>query len=145
MYDIFKSRIATGGYKLAEIQHRVKKLYALGDLTDEQLDELLIMAQQYASADAERPEALALIQNLANRVEALEKKQAGEDSTESETEEYEVWTPWNGISDKYQPGAIVSHNGQLWQSVHSGQNTWEPGSVGTESLWVKYSPETEGE
>ncbi len=145
MYNIFKSRIESGGYKLADIQHRVKKLYALGDLTDQQLDELLIMAQQYASADAERPEALALIQNLANRVEALEKKQAGEDSPEGEMPEYEVWTPWNGISDKYQPGAIVSHNGQLWQSVHSGQNTWEPGSVGTESLWVKYSPETEGE
>lgn len=142
MYNIFKSRITTGGYKLADIQHRIKKLYAMGNLTDEQLDELLTVAQQNASADAERPEILSLIQNLANRVEALEKKQ---NSTEEETEGYEAWTPWNGISDDYQPGAIVSHNGQLWQSVHSGQNTWEPGTVGTESLWAAYTPDTEEE
>lgn len=145
MYDIFKSRIASGGYKLADIQHRVKKLYALGDLTDDQLDDLLTMAQQNASADAERPEALALIKGIVERLEAVEKKQQGQDGTDDENGEYETWMPWDGISDKYQPGTIVSHNDQLWQSVHSGQNTWEPGTVGTESLWVRYYPESEEE
>ena len=146
MYEIIKSVIAAGGYKLAEIQHKIKKLYILGDLTEEQMDELLAMTQQNATASAERPETLALIQNLADRVAAVEKALAAkEDTSESdaETEEYEAWTAWDGISNKYQPGAIVSHNGQLWKSVHSGQNTWEPGTVGTERLWVIY--EMEGE
>lgn len=142
MYTIVRNVISAGGYKLAEIQNKIKKLYILGDLSEAQMDELLAMTQQNASADAERPVDLELIRDLASRVEALEKKLAGEDSTEGETEEYEAWTPWNGISDKYQPGVIVSHNGQLWQSVHSGQNTWEPGAVGTENLWVVYTPET---
>lgn len=144
MYEIIKSVIAAGGYKLAEIQHKIKKLYILGDLTEEEMDVLLAMTQQNATASAERPETLALIRNLADRVAAVEKALAANKDTsegDAEAEEYEAWAAWDGISNKYQPGAIVSHNGQLWQSVYSGQNVWEPGTVGTESLWVIYTPE----
>jgi len=48
----------------------------------------------------------------------------------------EAWQPWDGISNDYQLGAEVTHNGQTWTSTHPGQNTWEPGTTGTESLWV---------
>ena len=53
MYEIIKNVISAGGYKLAEIQHKVKKLYILGDLTEEQADELLAMAAAGVSTDAE--------------------------------------------------------------------------------------------
>lgn len=146
MYNIFKNRIAAGGFKLADIQYRVKKLYVLGDLTEEQADELLKMSQQYASAAAERPETLAILKDLSDRITAIEKKLESIDTptdepTDEPTGEYEAWEPWNGVSNKYQPGAIVSHNGKLWKSVHTAQNTWEPGTVGTERLWVEYTAE----
>lgn len=41
MYNVIKSVVASGGFKLADIQHKIKKLYALGDLTEAQMDELL--------------------------------------------------------------------------------------------------------
>ena len=47
MYDILKSVISAGGYKLAEIQHKIKKLYILGDLTEEQADEIRASADGY--------------------------------------------------------------------------------------------------
>ena len=47
------------------------------------------------------------------------------------------WKPWDGISKDYAYGAIVSHNGQLWESVYNGQNVWEPGSG--DSLWIKHN------
>lgn len=143
MYNIFKNRIAAGGYQLADIQYRMKKLYALGDLTEEQLDELLILSQKNVSADAERPEILAMLQKLDARVTVVEKKLTAQEDTEAEQPEYEAWAAWDGISDKYQYGAIVSHNGKLWQSVFNGQNVWEPGTAGTESLWAEYTQETE--
>lgn len=34
----------------------------------------------------------------------------------------------------YGLGAIVMHNGKKWQST-TANNTWEPGAVGTETLW----------
>lgn len=141
MYDIFKNRITAGGYQLADIQRRMKKLFALGDLTEEQLDELLALSQRNAAADAERPEILQMLQQLAERVSAVEKKVDGQENTEAEAPEYEAWAAWDGISNKYQKGAVVSHVGKLWQSAFEGQNVWEPGAVGTENLWVEYTPE----
>ena len=135
MYGIFKNRIAEGGYQLADIQHRMKKLYAQGDLTDDQLDELLALSQKNAAADAERPEVLQMLRNIAERVAVLEGKQT--DPEAGTGEKPETWAAWDGISDKYQQGAIVSHNGKLWKSTFAGQNVWEPGAVGTESLWLE--------
>lgn len=132
MYGIIKSVISAGGYKLADIQYKVKKLYILGDLDDVQMEELLALAAGGISADAERPETLIMLRSLDDRISALEKKL----ETEAEAPVYEAWQPWDGISDKYQYGVIVSHGDQLWQSVHNGQNVWEPGAPGTEALWV---------
>lgn len=134
MYDIIKSVISKGGYKLAEIQHKIKKLYGWGDLTEEQADELIDLSSNGASPDAERPETLAMLQSLAERVKALEDKLAdGQTATEG-ADEYPVWKAWDGVSSDYQQGAIVSHNGKLWQSVFEGQNVWEPGVFGWDEM-----------
>lgn len=150
MYEIIKNVIAAGGFKLADIQHKIKKLYVMGDITEEQLDELLQMASGGVSTDAERPETLAMMKNLSERMDGLEARlKALEDGTDEipgadpEAPAYEAWEPWDGISNKYQPGAIVSHNGKLWRTVYNGQNVWEPGAAGTASLWAEYSPDAE--
>lgn len=141
MYGILKNVIGSGSFKLTEIQHKAKKLYAMGELSDEQLDELMAMSQTGASPEAERPETLQMLREIADRVTVLEKKLADQDSTEPEEAEYETWHTWDGISDKYQKGAIVSHKDKLWVSVSDGQNVWEPGTPGTENLWVEYDEE----
>ena len=149
MYEVMKNAITHGGYKLLEVQQRIKRLYALGDITEEQMVELLQLAAEGASADAERPSAVEMIMSLAEMVAALEDRLealegandngGGDDSGEEEQPEYPAWKPWDGISNDYQYGAIVSHNGKLWISVFNGQNVWEPGVAGTESLWQPYS------
>jgi hypothetical protein len=145
MYSILKNLIPAGGYKLADMQHKIKKMYLTGDLDEAQMDELLSMAAGGVSTDAERPETVAMIQTLAEKIEALEGRilalESGNPSGGSdgeETTEYPAWKPWDGISSNYQNGSIVSHNGQLWQSVFAGQNVWEPGAPGTGNLWVLY-------
>ena len=137
MYNILKMRITTGGTPLAEIQDRVKRLYANGDLTTAQMEELLELSQMKADTNAERPEIMDMLKSLSERVEALEMKQASNPDTEGETAENEAWKPWDGISNKYQINSVVAHNGKVWKSVFAGQNVWEPGTPGTESLWVK--------
>lgn len=150
MYDILKTVISAGGYKLTEIQHKIKKLFVLGDLTESQMDELLTMASGGVSTDAERPETLAMIKSLSDRIAAVEARLkalngtdddgGNGDAGDSEQPVYAEWKPWDGISNDYQHGAIVSHNGELWFSNYSGQNVWQPGAPGTEALWVKYTP-----
>ena len=39
-------------------------------------------------------------------------------------------------TNPYMDGDQVTHNGKIWES-QIDNNTWEPGAIGTESLWVK--------
>lgn len=41
-----------------------------------------------------------------------------------------------GANNAYMQGDQVEHNGKMWES-QVDNNVWEPGAVGTESLWVE--------
>lgn len=146
MYNIMKAQIGTGRFRLPDIRYKVKRLYSMGDLSEEQLDELLALADEKADPETERPELLALIQTLYGKVTDLETRVASmeENGTDGgndiEITEYPVWEPWDGLSDNYQNGAVVWHNNKLWQSAYAGQNVWEPGIV-DERFWVPYVAE----
>lgn len=140
MFNVIKSAIEAGGYKLSEMQQKIRKFYMMGNLTEAELDELLRLASGGVSADAERPETIRLIQTLAEELEALKARVTVlEGGEEPEKPEYPAWKPWDGISKDYQRRDIVSHNGKLWESIFEGQNVWEPGTAGTEALWVEYA------
>ena len=135
MFHIMKGVISAGGYKLAEIRYKVKKLYLLGDITEQEMDQLLRLASAGVSAEAERPDVLMLIKTLTEELAALRGRvKALEGNGDEPVEDYPSWKPWNGLCNDYQPGAVVSHNGKLWESVFSGQNVWEPGVV-DETFW----------
>lgn len=142
MFNIIKSVIDAGDFKLVEMQYKVKKMYVMGDLTETEMDQLLMLASNHVSFDAERPETLAMLKNLSARMDAMEARLSAMEGGETvDPETYPAWTPWDGISNQYQTGAIVSHGGKLWQSTYTGQNVWEPGAAGIdERFWVEYTP-----
>ena len=149
IYDTLGQSIQAGGYRLEDILRRINVLYAAGQLSEEERSGLIDEANAHADPEAERPElqeqitALAgQLSGLAARVDALEAALT-EDGGGDGAEDYPAWVrPVAGISTDYQPGAIVRHNGKLWQNVYQlGQNVWEPGVVdGT--FWAEYTPET---
>lgn len=150
MFDIIKNVISAGGYKLTDMQHKVKKMFLLGDISEAQMDELLQMASGGVSAGAERPEVLDMMKKLSERMDALEGRlkvlEGGSDEEPGAGEDspaYPAWEAWDGISDQYKTGAIVQHGGKLWKSIFNGQNVWEPGAAGTASLWAEYNPDAE--
>lgn len=53
----------------------------------------------------------------------------------------EPWEPWDGISDRYKYGAVVTIDQKYYISTYQGQNTWMPGGMGTEGLWKGISKE----
>lgn len=146
MFKIMQSVIHAGNFKLADMRYKVNKLYVQGDLTEEQADQLMALASGGVSPDAERPETLKLIQTLSDKITALEdrvkKLEGGGEDPDVPVDpdapvEHPEWTPWDGISSDYQPGAIVKHNGKVWISTFAGQNVWEPGVVGV-GFWEEY-------
>lgn len=143
-YELFRDVITSQNFKLDEMRAKIKRSYITGDITEEEQSELLTLASSNVNHEAERPEWLEIARKLDERISFLEEEvkvlKNGETTPEDSTDtpQYEKWTPWDGISDKYQLGDIVEHNGVLYESTFSRQNTWEPGVAGTEALWKVY-------
>ena len=146
MYEIVEMAILTGGYDLQAMAQKIDTLYANDSLTEDEWQKLRKLCCDKLKPEDTRPELQEQLEYLASRVTALEAKvealEAGQSGDIGGETEYDEWEqPIAGLTDKYQQGAIVRHNGILWKSDYPGQNVWEPGVVGTELWWVKYTPE----
>lgn len=146
MYEIIETAILTGGYDLQAMASKIDAMYAADRLTADEWQKLRKLCLDHLKPDDTRPELQQQLEYLAARVTALEAKvealeagQPGETGGETDYDEWEQ--PIAGLTDKYQQGAIVRHNGILWRSEYPGQNVWEPGVIGTEQWWVKHTPE----
>lgn len=80
MNDFIKSVIEAGGYSLSDIEVKIKKLYVLGDLTSEEMDELLLLAANNVDNSAQI-DLFEKMVDLEHRLVALE------------TKDFAVWKP----------------------------------------------------
>lgn len=155
MYEIIKSVIEGGVFKLNDLSNKIDTLWVGGKLTDEERENLISLMSDHLNPATEAPQDYELlarqiaelketVSSLSDRVTALEGRE-----TESEEPTGVVipeWEPWDGISDQYQYGAVVTHNGKYWQNVLSGQqNVWEPESVGVDERYWKEITKEEAE
>ena len=146
MYEIVKNVIMSGNFKLADIQKKIDTLWLQGDLTDEQRTELIALMKEYVKPESEKPEQTELYKQLLKKYNALEERVTKLENGGIAPEppagvEVPVWEPWDGISDRYQYGTVVTINQKYYIDTFQGQNTWMPGSMGTEGLWKEISKE----
>ena len=139
MFGNLKRVILSGRYRLSEMVEKINVMWGESLITGEERDELLHLAQEKLNLQTEAPELMVAYVRVLEKLEGLEKRVAalegagGEESAEGEA--WPAWEPWDGVSDKYQLGAQVEHNGVKYVSVYAGQNVWEPGAPGTAALW----------
>lgn len=159
MYMIIKSCIERGEFKLGDIIPRIREERWNDLLTDVERDELIELAHKKVNPSKEAPDVMDIIQKLIERMDEMEailksvvvpgQPEDTEDPDQPEqstTPSYEKWTAWDGLSKNYQKGAIVEHNGKLWESTFEGQNVWEPGAPGIdERYWVEHIDTSEPE
>ena len=141
-YKLIKDVIESKNFKMAEMTEKIKKCWIEGDITEAERNVLLSMLPSYLNADAERPEWIEVAAKLSDKVKELELRIITLEGNEIETPKYEKWEAWNGDpkNKKYQFGAMVEHNGVVWENTLEGQqNVWEPGVPGTELLWKVYT------
>ena len=145
MYDVIKDIIENGSYQLVDISNKINKLWLEYQLTDEERDELIELANSNINVDNEKPELQRQLDTLSDyvkntlepRIQALEEGQEVEPPVE---EEYPAWMPYDSVVNLgYDFGAKVSHNGFKWINMLEGtKNVWEPGAVGIdERYWKK--------
>ena len=138
IYVILKSVIESGEYRLSDMATRIDTVWAEGKLTDAQRTELHALTQSRLTPDSEAPALAAQVAALTARMADMEARLTALEGG-GEAEEWPAWEPWDGVSARYKQGAQVTHNGYHWRSTFAGQNVWEPGAAGTESLWEKVS------
>ena len=71
MKEFIESVIRTGNYVLSEMEERIQKMYVLGKLTTEELEELLALAADSAR-DSMQIDVTAKLKELEDRIHALE-------------------------------------------------------------------------
>lgn len=155
MYEIFKNVINSKEYSLEDIIKKIDTKWVQSELSDEQRNELIALAQANANPENSNAPLQKQIEELSKKHIALEETvtalsatvQKIKETVESggtvvpepeptPQEEYPAWEPYNGIPPvKYQTGSKVSHNGKKWESMVDN-NVWEPGAFGVgETIW----------
>ena len=136
MADILRRVINGGGLALSQVAERIETMYLSGRINAEERSELTELMHSKANPANEAGDYKALYQVLAEKYNELDARvkvlEGGADE-----EEIAQWRPWDGVSDEYQPGAVVIHDGRRWQSVYEGQNVWEPGAPGIDERYWK--------
>ena len=142
--SILENVIKSGKFDLARVTQLIESGYIDGSYTEEERTELLNLRDQHLKPESQAPEMQEVLVRLEEKYAALEARvaqleKAGAEETEpGGAEIIPEWQPWNGIPGTgYQYGDQVTHHGVIYESTYHGENTWEPGALGTESLWAK--------
>lgn len=160
MYTILKSIIMSQKEPNDALYHKIDVAWANGDITDEEKIELEQLVFQYQNPQVQAPDLAGLYNRLLEKINAMseeieilkasvEKLQSGETKPEEPQDKpvkIPKWEAWDGISDKYQTGAVVEHKEKYYQNVLEGmQNTWEPGVIGVDERYWKEITKEEAE
>lgn len=150
MYDIIKNIIENGIFKVNDLSVKIDTLWAESKLSDDERSELVQMMTGHLNPATEAPDIADRLERLESRLSKVEEDISAlqGESTEPGLGEVTIpeWEPWDGVSNKYQYGAVVLHNGKYFQNVLSGQqNVWEPESAGVDERYWKEITKEEAE
>lgn len=119
MFETIQTIINSGDYDLADLSQRIKTLYALGELSEEEMTQLLDSSAANASQDAMLPEMSERVGALETRIAAVEERvgklEAGGVEPGEPEEPVDEWPQWVRPTSKdtqYHKGDKVTFNGQ---------------------------------
>ena len=117
MFETVQTIINSGGYDLADLSERIKTLYVLGELSKEEMEQLLEQAQENAKPDdsyAPLNDRVKAIEEWMTTIEArLAKLEAGEPGEHEElTDEWPEYKQPTGAHDAYHVGDKITYNGK---------------------------------
>lgn len=124
MFETVQTIINVGGYDLADLTERIKTLYALGELSEEEMTQLLDSAAANANQDAMLPNIVERVGALETRIAAVEERvgklEAGGVEPGEPEEPVDEWPEWVRPTSKdtqYHKGDKVTFNGHHYVCV----------------------------
>ena len=133
MFATFQTIINAGGYDLADLTQRIKTMYAMGELTEEEMKQLLEQAQANAKTDdsyaplAGRVKAIeeweTTIEERLTKLESSSSTNPG--ALEEPADEWPEYKQPTGAHDAYHVGDKITYNGKHYTCVLDGC-VWTP-------------------
>ena len=124
MFETFQTIINAGGYNLTDLTARIKTLYALGELSNEEMTQLLDSAAANANQDAMLPDMSERVGALETRIAAVEERvgkleTGGAEPGEPEqpVDEWPEWVRPTSKDTQYRKGDKVTFNGRHYVCV----------------------------
>ena len=117
MLETFQTIINAGGYDLADLTQRIKTMYAMGELTEDEITQLLDSAAANANQDAMLPDMSERVGALETRIAAVEDRvgkleAGGVEPSEPEQDEWPEWVRPVSKDTQYHKGDQVTFNGR---------------------------------
>lgn len=139
MYDVIKNVILNENFDLSWIILNIKKNCTRGDITDDQEEELIVLAQEHANpqnsyAPLQKQIEVAFLQidslsktidKLDERVRAIESGSPQELEEPPVEDEYPEYIQPTGAHDAYNTGDKISFNGKKYTCKMNGC-VWSP-------------------
>lgn len=133
MFETFQTIINAGGYDLADLTQRIKTMYVMGELTGEEMKQLLGQAQTNAKPDdsyaplADRVKAFeeweTTVEERLNKLEVDSPTEPGE--SEGPADNWPEYKQPTGAHDAYHVGDKITYNGKHYTCVLDGC-VWSP-------------------
>lgn len=140
IFTLARETILNGGYDLGKKLRELTAIMIVGQITVEEYQNLTQLAYEHADKESTEVNILAAFQNINTELVAIKNRIAALEAANEETpveDEYPEWERWNGQPDSgYKFGDKVTHIGVKYISNFTGLNVWEPGALGTETLWT---------
>lgn len=133
MFETFQTIINAGGYDLEDIAQRIKTMYVVGELTEDEMEQLFGQAQDNAKPDdsyAPLADRVKAIEEWETTIEErLSKLESGSSTDLGEPEEPgDEWPEYKqptGAHDAYRVGDKITYNGKHYTCVLDGC-VWTP-------------------
>lgn len=132
MFETFQTIINAGGYDLDDLTQRIKTLYAMDELTEDEMKQLLEQAQTNANPDdsyAPLADRVKVIEEWETTIEERLAKLEGTSTDPGEpgepSDEWPEYVHPTGAHDAYHVGDKITYNGKHYTCVLDGC-VWSP-------------------
>lgn len=126
MHEIIKNIIEKQDYDLRDILYKIAKMYIEGYITEEEKEELEVLARDNAKAENSYEKTSKQVEKIFEELKVINKRlDKLEGKEETPEEEYPEYKQPTGAHDAYNTGAKITFKGEKWEALQDGL-VWSP-------------------
>lgn len=125
MYEIIKNVIEKQDYDLRDILYKIAKMYIEGYITEEEKEELELLARNNAKAENSYEKTSKQVKKIFEELKVINKRLDKLEGKEETPEEYPEYKQPTGEHDSYKVGDKITFKGKKYECIYENC-VWSP-------------------